>query len=738
MKEGSTQRGERPRVLEPYLSPAGAWAFSIGTSIGWGSLVITGSTYLAEAGPMGSVLGMLVGLAIMLVVARSYHYLMDLHPGPGGVYAYARDVFGYDHGVLVAWFLSLIYAAILWANATSLPLFARYFLGDLFRFGALYQLFGYDVYLGEVLLSVCALLLAGLFCQTRKRGISNAMIAMAVLFSIGITVCFAVAMLSRDASQFRFDPAFVPDSDALSQVLHVACMSSWAFIGFESISHSSGEFTFSTDKSFRVLVVALVSTTALYIFVTLLSVTAYPAQYHGWLEYIQDLGSTQGIEGIPAFFAARYYLGSAGVGMLMLALLALILSSLVGNIVALSRLLFALGQDHVIPGGLDELNERAIPAKAIRLIIAVSIFVPLLGRTAIGWIVDVTTLGATFVYGFVSVCAYREGQRRHNAHERLTGAVGTVLMALIGAYLMLPSLLSGGNMATESYFLFTVWALLGFLFFRHLLLHDDERRFGQSIVSWVALLALVLFASLAWMGETTGDATGKAMESVHEYFGGESATVLAEADEEYMRQTMETLNNSIARGIAVMAGLFTFSLGIMLSNFAIMQRREAEAQQIANRDPLTGVKSKHAYVTREAELNEQIAAGSLAELAVVVCDVNDLKLVNDTLGHKAGDEHIRQACRIICQLFKHSPVFRIGGDEFVVLLQGSDYESRSDIMAALDAQSVANKADGGPVVAAGLSEFAAGSDARVQEVLDRADSLMYQRKVELKDGEPVR
>lgn len=418
----------------------------------------------------------------------------------------------------------------------------------------------------------------------------------------------------------------------------------------------------------------------------------------------------------------------------MFALLALILSSLVGNMVALSRLLYALAKDHVVSLGLDELNGRAIPARAIQLIVAVSVFVPLLGRTAIGWIVDVTTLGATFVYGFVSVCALREGRLRRDARESISGAVGTALMALIGAYLMLPSLLSEGSMATESYFLFTVWAILGFLFFRHLLLHDEERRFGKSIISWVVLLALVLFASLAWMGQTTGDATGKAMESVHEYFGNESGAVLADADEEYLRQTMETLNSSIARGIAVMAGLFTFSLGIMLSNFAIMQRREVEAQQIANRDPLTGVKSKHAYVTREAELNEQILGGDLGDLAVVVCDVNDLKQVNDTLGHKAGDDYIRQACSMICQLFKHSPVFRIGGDEFVVLLQGSDYERRQQIMSELQAQSQANRGTGSPVVAAGIAEYAAGSDARLHEVFERADALMYQRKEELKGG----
>jgi GGDEF domain-containing protein len=51
-------------------------------------------------------------------------------------------------------------------------------------------------------------------------------------------------------------------------------------------------------------------------------------------------------------------------------------------------------------------------------------------------------------------------------------------------------------------------------------------------------------------------------------------------------------------------------------------------------------------------------------------DLNDLKHINDRYGHERGDEYIVNCCRLICQVFKHSPVFRIGGDEFVALLRG--------------------------------------------------------------------
>ena len=172
--------------LTKNLSPLGAWAFAIGTSIGWGSLVVTNNAYLAQAGPLGSVIGMVIGAIVMLLISRNYSYLMNAYPDSGGAYTYSKEVFGHDHGFLVAWFLALTYLAILWANATSLPLFARYFLGDFFHFQKLYTIFGYEVYLGEVLLTVAAITVFSLFMCRFKNAVSKLMIIMALIFTTGI------------------------------------------------------------------------------------------------------------------------------------------------------------------------------------------------------------------------------------------------------------------------------------------------------------------------------------------------------------------------------------------------------------------------------------------------------------------------------------------------------------------------------------------------------------------------
>ena len=105
------------------------------------------------------------------------------------------------------------------------------------------------------------------------------------------------------------------------------------------------------------------------------------------------------------------------------------------------------------------------------------------------------------------------------------------------------------------------------------------------------------------------------------------------------------------------------------------ERRLAQAQAQANTDALTGVKNKHAYLEAEERLNGLIANHKAPPFAIAVMDVNDLKMVNDTDGHQAGDEHLRSACKVVCDVFKHSPVFRIGGDEFAVIAQGEDYSN---------------------------------------------------------------
>lgn len=174
---------------------------------------------------------------------------------------------------------------------------------------------------------------------------------------------------------------------------------------------------------------------------------------------------------------------------------------------------------------------------------------------------------------------------------------------------------------------------------------------------------------------------------------------------------------------------------IAIANVDAAKRMELayqNAMDMANRDALTGVKNKRAYVQFEIELDEQIKNKENPDFAVVICDVNGLKQVNDTQGHTAGDEFIRGACKVICNTFKHSPVFRIGGDEFAVILKGQDYLSRMELMKQMIQYLDANKHNGMVLLASGISDFHHEQDIRVQDVFERADMRMYLNKKQCK------
>ena len=719
---------------EASLSPAGAFALSLGTSIGWGSLVITSNTYLLEAGPLGTILGLFLGALLMLLISRNYHYMINCCPEAGGAYAYARDAFGYDHGFVTAWFLVLTYLAMLWANLTSLPLFASYFFGDLFQTGFLYKGFsGYPVYLGEILLCFFALALVTFLCVRRKRLTRGLLLGMVLFFIAGISLCFFLTAARQAPS---LDPAFVPGSPAPLQVLRIACISPWAFIGFESMSHGAEEFSFPHKKSFRILAVSVVITALLYILITLLSVAVQPSGYGDWLSYLQAHENLDGLERFPAFYAARSSLGTFGLALLLLSLLALILTSLIGNLMALSRLLFALARDHLLPSAFFRLNREGTPENALLLAALISLPVPLLGRTAIGWIVDVTTLGATIIYGFVSASVLKTASFRNDKREVWTGFWGLLCMIGIGMYLLLPNLFTNGTLASESYFLFVIWSVLGFLFFRIILARDKTKRFGNSIIVWIVLLSLMLFTSLVWMNQSIMQATSRALTEVQEYY--RDAGFAGNADL-LIQEELIQVRASGARSILMVIGIFGISLGVLLNNYSLISRRaresEAELGQVRSKaytDPLTGVKSKHAYAEREMALDAAIRGGTAGEFALVICDVNGLKYINDTFGHKAGDDYIRSASHMICELFQHSPVYRTGGDEFVVYLSGGDLEQKEKILAELNRRSEAHISSGEVVVSAGCADFLPDKDTSLRQVFERADALMYQRKQFLK------
>ena len=180
-------------------------------------------------------------------------------------------------------------------------------------------------------------------------------------------------------------------------------------------------------------------------------------------------------------------------------------------------------------------------------------------------------------------------------------------------------------------------------------------------------------------------------------------------------------------------------IGLLDEDAQIRQEQEyvrnlSVARKMATVDSLTGVKNKNAYVQWEEKINEEIKEGTREPFAVVVCDINNLKAVNDLYGHKEGDVCIKNACVKICRVFSHSPVFRTGGDEFVVILSGEDYYRRNDLLNQINSiPKDRSKIRIGETVSAGMAEYDRDKHRSLLNVTEEADKAMYARKQHLKE-----
>lgn len=147
------ERNKRTK-LKKSMGPGSIWAVAVGSIIGWGCFIQGGLWTERAGGPLPLFLGFLAGGLLMIVVGYSYSYMIAKFPVAGGEFAYAYKGFGRTASYICGWMLSLGYLSIVALNATALPVLASYIFPGVFNRGYLYTIAGYDVYMGEVGLSL--------------------------------------------------------------------------------------------------------------------------------------------------------------------------------------------------------------------------------------------------------------------------------------------------------------------------------------------------------------------------------------------------------------------------------------------------------------------------------------------------------------------------------------------------------------------------------------------------------
>ncbi|UOQ94411.1 APC family permease [Halobacillus shinanisalinarum] len=453
--------------LQRSLKPHWVWAIAFGSAIGWGAFVLP-PDWIGQAGPLGVVIGILLGAILMMIIGVSYGFLIEKFPVTGGEFSYAYIGFGRSFAFLAGWFLTLGYICIVALNASALALLAKFLFPDFVRTGNLYTVAGYDVSIIQVLIASAALIV---FALLNIRGTSfsgRTQFVFSMILIFGILLLAGGAIFSEGPSLSNLSPAFLPNQTAIASILTILAIAPFAYVGFDNIPQAAEEFKFEANKAFGLIIWSLLAAGIAYAIMIIVTASTMP-----WQDLLAQIESQNSVWGTGD--AIESYMGRTGVFVIAIAVIMGIFTGLNGFIISSSRLTFAMGRARILPNAFRKLHKKyQTPYVGILFTLAVCLIAPWFGRQALLWVVDMSSTGVAIAYFFCTATAYKIfkwSDKQPDKHSASTVAPGKKLLSLIGMIssigflilLLLPQ--SPASLGKESYIALGIWVVFGIVFY---------------------------------------------------------------------------------------------------------------------------------------------------------------------------------------------------------------------------------------------------------------------------------
>ncbi|MBR1738121.1 MAG: diguanylate cyclase, partial [Firmicutes bacterium] len=158
---------------------------------------------------------------------------------------------------------------------------------------------------------------------------------------------------------------------------------------------------------------------------------------------------------------------------------------------------------------------------------------------------------------------------------------------------------------------------------------------------------------------------------------------------------------------------------------------------LAYTDALTGLNNNAAFATTKEVIESEVKMNRAA-FTIIVMDVNNLKLINDSIGHEMGDELLKHVTQCLRDVIIGFPLYRIGGDEFCSIINNCDPQDIIERLQAITAKRSKEDYDlfkCSYQIAAGAATYDKLEDNNFDDVFNRADHAMYENKKYLKEKE---
>lgn len=446
-------------TLNKSLKPSWVWAIAFGSSVGWGAFILP-ADWIGQAGPLGAIIGLLLGALVMIIIAVSYGVLIKKYPVSGGEYAYAFISSGKYWAFITGWFLSLGYICIVALNASAFSLLLKYLFPGFMKQMFLYEIAGWEVFLPEIIISSIAILFFA-YLNVKGSGFSGRLqFIFSVVLIVGVAIMGIYTFAYADMPLSNMKPLFAENQSILKSIIVILAIAPWAYVGFDNVPQAAEEFNFSPQKAYGLIVMSLLASGLVY--ATMIGLTSW------------TYSSGQAIDGANLWLTGDIInssFGMIGVVILAIAISMGIFTGLNGFLNSSSRLLFAMSRAKALPKTFSELHPKyQTPHKSIWFIAIITLPSVWFGREALLWIVDMSSTGVSVAYFFTCFTAFKLLTWSKNKHgldvapvKKAFALIGSVFS--IGFLLLLLTPGSPAQLQTPSIVALFVWIALGFIFF---------------------------------------------------------------------------------------------------------------------------------------------------------------------------------------------------------------------------------------------------------------------------------
>ena len=434
------------------MRPIDVWGLALGAIIGWGCFVLPGSAFLPKAGPLGTMAGMLIGALLIIVIALSYGYLIRRYPLSGGEFIYTKEAIGKRNAFVCGWGMILAYWSLIPLNATALALISRYLFPGIVQWGLLYQIAGWDVYAGEVILASAFIIIMAII---NIRGIKQAAwLQTAIALTLVGCICIVTFLVMGMSDWSNLEPGFPDGRRWWKGVFSIVAMAPWAFIGFDCIPQSAEEYNFSHKKSTGIMISAILVAAILYIAVC--AVTAVGLK--PWQELLADRVNW------PTGHVVRNTLGRVGLTVLGIAMFCAVVSGMNAFYISTSRLMYAMANEGSLPKWFAKLSPKyGTPKNGIIFTMCASLFAPWFGREILIWIVDMTSVGAAIVFAYTTASAAIIARKKNDRLQMWIGWIGCIFSLFFLSLLIVPGM--QGYLSFQSRVVLLAWIAIGVVFY---------------------------------------------------------------------------------------------------------------------------------------------------------------------------------------------------------------------------------------------------------------------------------